>query len=73
MIFFSDWFLLRAETSAQDEDELGDVFAGDLDALLAREAEAALLLDADRGEVVLGPVRVERTLGHEVPKLKSSG
>ena len=57
---------LRAEASAQDEHELGDVFAGDLAALLALEAEAALLQDADRGDVVLGHVRVEWTLGHEV-------
>src|SRR6188768_1099058 len=39
--------LLRVEPSAQDEHELGDVFAGDLDALLALAAEAALLQDAD--------------------------
>jgi len=58
--------LLRVEASAQDEHELGDVFAGDLDALLALEAEAALLQDADRADVVLGHVRVEGTLGHEV-------
>lgn len=50
--------------SAQDEHELGD--AGDVDALLAIEAEAALLQDADRADVVLGHVRVEGTLGHEV-------
>src|SRR5688500_3148385 len=58
--------LLRVEASAQDEHELGDVFAGDLDALLALEAEAALLQDADRGDVVLGHVRMEGTLGHDV-------
>src|SRR5687768_13442689 len=58
--------LLRVEASAQDEHELGDVFAGDLDALLALEAETALLQDADRADVVLGHMRVEGTLGHEV-------
>jgi hypothetical protein len=47
--------------SAQDEHELGDVFAGDLDALLALEAEAALLQDADRADVVLGDMRVSAT------------
>ena len=40
--------------------------ASDVGALLALKAEAALLQDADRGDVVLGHVRVERTLGHEV-------
>ena len=54
----------RAEASAQDEHELGDVFSSD--ALLTLEAEAALLQDADRGDVVLGHVRAEGTLGHEV-------
>ena len=58
--------LPRVEASAQDEHELGDVSAGILDALLALEAEAALLQDADRADVVLGHVRVEGTLGHEV-------
>src|SRR5687767_10048728 len=52
--------------SAQDEHELGAVFVGHLAALLALVAEAALLQDADRGDVVLGHVRVEGTLGHEV-------
>lgn len=55
---------LAAEASAQDEHELGDVLTGD--ALLALEAEAALLQDADRAHVVLGHVRVQGTLGHEV-------
>src|SRR4029453_1320128 len=58
--------LLRVEASAQDEHELGDVFAGDLAALVALEAEAALLQDADRADVLLGDGRVEGTLGHEV-------
>jgi len=40
--------------------------AGELDALLALEAEAALLQDPDRADVVLGHVRVEWTLGHQV-------
>jgi adenylate cyclase class IV len=34
---------LRVEASAQNEHELGDVLADNLDALLALEAEAALL------------------------------
>ena len=55
-----------SEASAQDEHELGYVVAGDLDALLALEAEAALLKDADRANVVSGHVRVEGTLRHEV-------
>ena len=58
--------LLRVEASAQDKHELGDVSVGDLDALLEFEAEPALLQDADRADVVLGHVRVEGTLGHEV-------
>src|SRR5688572_20149385 len=60
--------LLRVEASAQDEHELGDVFAGDLDALLAFEAEAALLQDADRADVVLDHVRVDWTLGYKLQK-----
>ena len=55
----------RVEASAQDEHELGDV-SGDLDALFALEAEAALLQDADRGDVVFGHARAEGTLGYEV-------
>src|SRR5690606_8001168 len=51
--------------SAQDEQELGDVLVRALGALLALEGEAALLQDADRGDVVRGHVRVEGTLGHE--------
>lgn len=58
--------LLPAKLSAQDEHQLGEVFAGDLDGFLALEPEAALLQNADRADVVLGHVCVEGTLGHEV-------
>ena len=59
-------FALRVEASAQGKHEFGEVVAGDLDAFLALEAEAALRQDADRADVVLCHVRVEGTLGHEV-------
>ena len=52
----------RRAPSAQDEHELGNVFAYDLDALLALEAEAALFQDANRADVVLDHVRVEGML-----------
>ena len=58
----------RRAPSAQDEHELGNVFAYDLDALLALEAEAALFQDANRADVVLDHVRVEGTLGNEAQK-----
>ena len=51
---------------AQDEHELDDDVANDPYALLEVEAEATLLQDADRGDVVPGHVRVEGTLGHEL-------
>jgi len=58
----------RRAPSAQDEHELGNVFAYDLDALLALDAEAALFQDANRADVVLDHVRVEGTLGNEAQK-----
>ena len=64
--------ILRAEASAQDEHEFGDVLAGDLDALLALEPEAALLQDADRACVVLGHMRAEGTLGTRCRKAASA-
>ena len=53
---------LLVEDSARDKHEFGDVVPGDLDAFLALEAQAAFLQDADRADVVLCRVRVERTL-----------